>query len=195
MRIAPNLRIFICGKTQSGKTHLAKSLIRKYKNWIIYDIKHEYEGFGAIVFSISELLKALSVGCNRIVFRPKYPNIEEFDSVCAIVYEKLRNILFVVDEVHKVAQKWKIPQNFNSIVTICEAKGIGVISISQRPANVHNDIISQSTIVIAFRMNLQTDAESVHVIPAEKIMSLPQHSFMVYDERDHTGTIKQHKPI
>ena len=197
MKLAPNLRIFITGKTQSGKTFLTKSIIKQFNNFIVYDIKRQYGELGAKVHSIENIKAELLKGNTKLIYQPVDLSPEHFDEVCKYIFFNLKNILFVVEEAHKFATKHKIPPYFNSLITMCQGEPyfIGVISITQRPANIHNDIISSSTIVISFKLTLQSDAEAVTGIEAKTIHELPQFHYAKFDDRIYTNPVSIHKPI
>ncbi|MCA9459298.1 MAG: ATP-binding protein [Nanoarchaeota archaeon] len=198
MKIASNLRIFITGKTQSGKSYLSAALLSKCQNRIIYDLKRkDFNGLGVIIHNLADLKTAIKNGCNKIIYQPYDLSEDHFNYFCGFVFTHLKNIMLCVDEVHKFCTKYKIPSNFNSIVTIGQGDpyNIGVIAITQRPANVHNDVISSSTIIISFRLNLKSDAEAVTGIDANAIQKLPHRHFLVFDDRDEDGKAKLHNPI
>ena len=110
----------------------------------------------------------------------------------------MRNVMFVVDEVHSFVSKHSIPYNFKMMITRHQADNIGVMSISQRTANVHNDVISQATITIAFKQKISDDAEKLEEnvnFPAKKLLRLPYYYFYIDDDREEHNSIKLHKPI
>lgn len=197
MRIEPNLRIFITGKTQSGKTYLAQRIIGDFKNRFIYDIKRQYSHLGEVCHELPEAYNTLRSGKSSIVYQPNDLSVEHFDDVCRFIFQSLRNLVFVVDEAHKFATKHKIPPYFNSLITICQGDPyfIGVIAITQRPANIHNDIISSSTIIISFKLTLRTDAEAVTGISADSIVNLKQYHYAVFDDREYDNPVSIHPPI
>lgn len=200
MRISPNLRIFITGKTQSGKSFFCKWLLRQYENLLVYDLKREYTAFGVVVRSLDQLRRAVGQGYNRIVYQPVDLSAEHFDLVCDFVFSFLRNLVFVVDEVHVFCSKHCIPQNFKNLITVAQGSPyfIGVISISQRPANVHNDVLGNSSLIVSFRLSLFADAEAVSSmtdIPVEELQGLEYYWFYVYNDREKENVITKHEPI
>lgn len=196
MNIKPNLRIFIAGKTQSGKTYFAKYLLSKYQRYIIYDLKREYNSFGAVVNTLEQLKTALQNGCVKVIVQPNDLSVEYFDLICEFIWYRVRNCLFVVDEVHTFCTKHKITNNFKRILTVMQGGDykVGIICISQRPQNVHNDIISQSTIVISFRLN-HNDAYALPCMPPEQVKTLQERQFLIYDDRRHDGKVTLCQPI
>lgn len=198
MKLASNLRIFITGKTQSGKSYLSAHLLSKCENRIIYDLKRkDFNHLGLKVHNLEDLKTALRNGCNKIVYQPNDLHEDHFNDFCGFVFSNLKNIMLCVDEVHKFCTKHKIPNNFNSLVTIGQGDpyNIGIVAITQRPANVHNDVISSSTIIISFRLNLKADAEAVTGIDANEIQKLPHRHFLVFDDRIEDGKAILHLPI
>ena len=200
MKIEPHIRILVVGKTQSGKSYWAKKLLSQYKNRIVYDIKREYSDYGLIVKTIEELDEAIKSGCNKIVIQPLDLSSEYFDKVCEYIFSKLRNMVFIVDEVHNYISKSYIPMGFKRLVTVAEGKElrIGVISISQRPQNIHNDIISNCKLVVCFKLNLKNDAESISELTGmrvEDIQNLPYRDFMVYDDTAENEQVKKYGAI
>lgn len=200
MQIEPNFRIFITGKTQSGKTYFARHLAKQIPNVLIYDIKRQYSDLGAVVHTILELESAFSAGCTRVIYQPLDLSIEHFDAVCAWIVEHLRNITFFVEEVHKFAQKHKIPPAFNTLLTVCQGPPyfIGIVSICQRTANVHNDILSQSTVWFVFKLFLLADAEAVEGstnIKAQDIMNLPYFYYFSFNDADKEKPVRRCLPL
>lgn len=200
MKIAPNLRIFITGKTQSGKSHFCKWLLKSFPARIIYDLKREYTAFGVQVHSLATLRFAVQTGYNKIVYQPEDLSIEHFNEVCGFIFRYLRNCVFVVDEVHNFCYKSFIPMEFKRLITIAQGQpyNIGIIAISQRPANTHNDILGNASIIVAFKLHLQHDAKAISDmtgIPAEELQGLEYYHFYVYNDRDKDSIISKHQPI
>jgi len=196
IQIKTNQRVFITGKTQSGKTNFAKYLIRQLKNYIIFDIKREYSGFGIVVNDRKSFVTALNRGYSQIVIQPNDLSKEFFDSICETVFKKLTNIMFIVDEVHKFCTKNSIPYYLNAIVTVGASLGIGFMGISQRCANVHNDILASSEYIISFYQFLDNDINKLKEFlgaDAEKLKNLEYYYFLMFSIFDKK--IVFYKPI
>jgi hypothetical protein len=201
IKLAPNLRMLICGQTQSGKSTFTQRVLMQIDNRIIYDVKRQYGGFGAIVQSIEELRQALLAGCNKLVFWPPDVSPEYFDMVCEFIFFNLQNLTFIVEEVQQFVTKMRIPPYFKNLITMCQgeapgiASNIGIVAISQRPANVHNDIITQSMIVVSFMLD-PIDAEALDVrISKAVIASLKPFEFALYDGRQYVDKVTVHAPL
>lgn len=175
MQINPKTRGFIAGKTQTGKTFLCKRMLQSVKNYIIYDTKTQYAGFGAICRTIEQLKSAVLSGCYRIVYQPLNYTPDHFDEVCLFIRNNLKNILFFVEEMQTYVTKAFMPPNFLYIISAMEEKGVGVWGTSQRPQLVHNDFLSQLSWCQCFRIYLYDDAVAMAKllrVSPEQLMNL-----------------------
>lgn len=199
LNIAPNRRVFIAGQTQSGKTNLVQNLISKLSNFFILDIKWQYSEFGAIVHSIADLELAARSGVTKFIYQSYSIDVEEFNQICKFILYNLKNITFIVEEVQNFCSKHSIPEYFKSLITMSQgdsqqfASKVGVWCISQRPANVHNDIITQG-MVITFHLH-EIDADALLVIPRDMILSLGRFWFAVWDDLKQSDNITIFPPL
>lgn len=146
--------------TQSGKSFYVKHRLGSYQNRIIYDIKGEYAEYGLIVHSLKELAKAWLVDhCKRVVYIPRSLRIEEFEEFCRWVYEHVRNTVIIIDEVHAFCSKHKISYWFQKLISVGsgDPRFLGMILISQRGQNIHNDVLDNSKRWVIFQVS-RTDA-------------------------------------
>jgi DNA helicase HerA-like ATPase len=188
MQIQFNQRVAIFGKTRSGKSYFAKSLLLSYPRICVHDRKHEH--FDLIqryhfspVKTPEELILAIQKNKKRIIYQPADPSTEDFDEVCRIIFAT-GNICLVVDEAASYVSATKIPFWFGEILRLGALRGIGVISISQRPRAIHNTIISESEYIFAFRLHLKTDRDKLREVIGEEVETLrqmPYYHFMVWD--------------
>lgn len=198
MNIRPEWRYFVTGKTQSGKTYLAKKILMQCKNRLMYDVKREYGDLGVVVHTLQQLAYVIKEGAVRIVYQPEDLSPEHFNEVCRFVYLHLKNIMFAVDEVQSVCTKSYIPKYFKLIITVRQADGVGVMAITQRPQNVHNDVLSQSSVWFVFKITQKHDADAVERntgIPADALQALPYRHFYTYDDRAEHRAVVKHRPL
>lgn len=193
MNIDPWLRVFVVGKTQSGKSHLVKTeIIPKLQNVIIVDIKREYGAFGVVVTDLRGVAQACYDGVRRVVYQPMDLSYGTMESLCAWVRDHLRNWTLVIDELQNWCTSSYIPPALKWVV--CTGQGepyrLGLVAVTQRPANVHNDVKSNSSLYIVFRLFLQADAAAISEstgILEDRLRGLAQHHFLVYDDRAASG--------
>jgi len=199
MKIASNERITVYGKTQSGKSHWAKKFLANFRNVIVYDLKREYGFFGAVVHDLEGLKKALSDGCERVTVQPFDPGIDLFDEICGFIFMYCRNVMFVVDEVQNFCSPGMISLNFKRILCIGQGAPsfIGVMGISQRPANVHNDLKGNASLVVCFRLVQPLDANALaQYFDPDLLMKLPKRWFYAYYEGSDAGDeVKKYSPV
>lgn len=193
-------RYTVLGMTQSGKSYLIKKIFLTKKAFIVYDIKHEFAKFGVVVSTPLDFVKALKKGHKRIIYQPiKISDLEEFDKICEIIYNGLKNIIFVVDEAHKVCPKSKITENFENILTMGQGKPrcIGVVCATQRGQLLNETALTQSRMWILFQLS-KGDGDYLTRkidVTSKELKNIPPRHFLVYKNWATTPKIKHYKPI
>ena len=141
--------ICIYGQRGSGKSIMAKYLLLKFPKYIVFDPLGEYSRFGKVVFSLEEI----NPEDERIIFNPRdTPNNEEtHDLVSKYVWDNLPNYCFLTDEIHMYQSK-ALTTNFKKVITQGRHRGIGMICVSQRFANVNQTITTQASHLFLFRL-------------------------------------------
>lgn len=175
------------GFTQSGKTVFVKWLVAQAPACLIYDVKKQYFQFGKVARSVQEVGACFRQGYTKVVYQPEVVTKTDFSLLCEFVYRSLRNCLFVVEEVQAVATKSDIPASFRKVLTIMEGDPyrVGVVCISQRPANIHNDVLTQSSLWVVFQL-AKNDAKYIGDmtdISTDDIYGLPPRHFFVFKNR------------
>lgn len=180
--IQSNQRVFICGKTGSGKTYWAKKILSTFPRYILYDPYFEYGELGFICHNTKSLLHALDKQA-RIVYQPINDSIIEFTKVCYIVFA-CENLVFAVDEVPNYATTHQIPAIFSKIIRIGRKKGIGCFMIAQRTAHVHKDCISQAEHIVCFRQHLTQDVDYLKSFIGDwalRLRDIPDWHYLHFD--------------
>ena len=175
MEIRTSQRLFITGRTRSGKSVFAKSLLGLYPRVCIHDRKWEHNSLTSagyiIVNNLKGLVKALKDGKKRVLYQPADPSAEDFDVFCNVLYA-LGNICVVIDEAQSLTSASKIPYWYSEILRLGAIRNVGVISITQRPKGIANVIISEAEYVVAFRLSLEDDRKKV-ISTIGKVCTLP----------------------
>ncbi len=183
MLIKSNERVFICGKTRTGKTYFAKSLIKNFKKYIIYDPDHEYSELGFVVKNFKDFKQAL-IKNSKVIYQPKSYGQEEFIEVCRFIFTRLKNVMFVADEIADLAPNNSIPQEYALIIRRGGKRGIGSIAITQRIAECHKTPIAQAEHIISFYQFLDNDVKRLkdHIgEEAEKTRELKPKYFLYFN--------------
>lgn len=214
INLQSNQHAFFAGKTQQGKTTLVRSFVNNFPRVVVHDRKFEWKNFAMrngykVVHEPSTLQELLSKGAKRIIYQPRSPEMDDFDEICKIIFYT-GNITLVIDEASSYCSTGRVPFYCGELLRLGSGRGIGVISLSQRPRYVDNVMISESTIIVSFRLMLDTDRLKISQIAgktvdpplpenpseSEKIRSianLKQYHFMVFDSS--TNAVSWHKPI
>lgn len=172
-----------CGKTTTLRALLAKPKRKRTIVWSPKEPIDNYAGLYAgsvVVNSASEVLrlvKAAGKGEFHIVFRPRL-NREvdqaQFGAVCKIAMAA-RNVTMVVDELHTVTRPSWAPDGWSELIMMGRGYGCEVFGLSQRPASVDKDFLSNASMVHTGRLAFNEDAKAVGkslTVPWQDVMNL-----------------------
>lgn len=140
----------------------------------------------------------IEMGINRgkkINFIPSTKPAEfekQLAALTEIVFEKERKMFFAIDEVHLFKKEGL--QALRRIATAGLGRGYEGIFISQRPANVHNDLISQAESRVFFNLE-EVDRQYLkrQGIPIDEMMNqIDRHHYLfsIYENGQVSGPYK-----
>ena len=173
IKINANERVFVTGKTGSGKSVLVKNLLLpQLDNFVIYDYKHEIElPPPAVVFTSLDDFRHYP-NTQQIIYRPQLADSTEFNGLCYRIFRRGANVL-VMDEVADHTTASKIEPQHDIIMRLGRSRGVGCINCTQRPIGVHNNIISQSEHYFIFETTLPGDRKKLAGIIGDKVLEIP----------------------
>ena len=206
-----NYHVFISGQTGSGKSVIGKFIfasLPKKDHAIFIDIKHDPANEKFIqhfpIFTELDEIRKHFVSPKtlfgrpkdmRVVYRPKRiksqttkthsldnPNWQMFQELCNWAYEK-GNIVLFVDE----AALFSTPQNIvpaaYEIMILGRSRAVIMVNISQRPASIHNCLISEAYTRFLLRSELESDRIKLRGIVGEEVSNqlhgLPNQQFII----------------
>lgn len=85
--------------TGTGKTHLAKKIIKNHKRVIIIDDRYEYND-GIIFYSLLDLLEYIGTNDNQFVYICRFDNIVDIEYLFKLTFE-IGNLLLVIEECYQ----------------------------------------------------------------------------------------------
>lgn len=174
--IKPDERVFITGKTGSGKSELLKQVIDSFEYAVVLDNKgrfgtnrntkqFELKGYG-LCRDLDELPR-YAERYKKIVYRPD-PRLEEDIQVFRdemnaffwwIYYRE--NTFLGIDESTAICDKAYIPSGLNAIYSRGRELNVGCASCTQRPVNIHNNLISEAEHFYLYRTQLQSHRDKL----------------------------------
>lgn len=159
--------VTIAGMRKAGKTQLAMNIIKGLTtDYFIYDINDEYKEFP---------------DDHRYV--PQTESMEEFDSVCQMIWGR-GNIIFFVDEAEQFMNVRKPLSQYMMLITRRgRHRGIGAVAITRRIAEFNKEFFSLSDHVFLFRVFSPNDIRYIQEFlgnDAEKLRHYPNYEYMHY---------------
>ena len=197
--IASNDRLFVPGKTGSGKTEAVKKLVLEPLDRVLFlDIKgREHRNLPLPVLrSIDDVHTSLFAEdpddrLDKAVFTPEKPTIDLFDEVCRLVYQKGNHHL-IADELKSVYHGSGLTEHHNLIMTNGRDKGVGMTSTTQRPKRIPIEAISEAEHVLAFKLKTKTDRDRMEEVVGEaagQLRSIDPWQFLYDHDRLDEPTI------
>ncbi len=156
--------ITIGGMRGTGKTTLARFIASQFKNLFVWDPLGQYPEFDRYV--------------------PQTNSLEEFDRVARAIWER-GNIIFMVEECENVlGERMSLTPYAFKIILQGRNKGIGLIAVTRRIANLSKTVFSLSNHVFLFRFFSPNDIkycqEFIGKHWAEHLRTITRYNFLYY---------------
>jgi len=204
---AYNEDLVICGSKGSGKSYLANELLKSFNNitCIVWDYNFQFHDARSMLFhSLEDLLEVYDKAKRgRYILQPYDKSQKAFENLCDAVFERGNCVLFL-DELHLFTSKQSIIKPFQNLILSGRPRGVSVISISTRPAQIPNAVLSNASHVFCFRLNIESDvkfleswmgSEVWQLMPVDKRQKmkdapvLPEHTFYYRNQSMPNGVI------
>ena len=190
-------RAAIIGKTNSGKTFLAQKLLNDFQYVVVLDSKGTINWTGYKIYrSLKQLVKARE---DKLIYRPNIKEVRDekiIDAFFFWVYERQRTCLYI-DEVFAVVSGNSIPDGYHACLTRGRERDITLISSTQRPKRIPQEILSEAENLYIFKLRLENDRDKIEEIIGDTeenlIKNLPNRYFIYcnYDDIYGPFTIKE----
>lgn len=201
--IKPTQHTFIAGRTGSGKTVLVRNYLAGYDNVICLDTKGTTiwpevdQAELTLARSWNELMRAKTP---KVIYRPAWEemNPETYHEFFKWIYLRMNTIVWVDEAMSVTPNPSVIPEYYKAILTRGRERETAVWSLTQRPTGIHQIIISESSHIFSFDLNMPQDREKIaKVTGAPEFLEKPG-KFMFwhyYVENEHAtlATLKLNK--
>lgn len=185
-------KIAIFGRTGSGKTTLSKHIQKAFPKKVIFDRVREYfPEPGDENYKIVESFESFAVAIKAAMHLDRFKIIFRFPIEATnhdtVFNEALRvlyyvgNVTVVVDEVHNFATTHYLPRYLKEILLTGRHRRVSLITTSQRPANVHKDLVSQCGHLFVGQVHERNDIkylESAIGDDARRLINIEQYHFL-----------------
>lgn len=174
----------ICGRRGSGKSNLAKTLIRFLIN----------SGCPVIIIDPLQEHRDFSGATNKLIM---WGDQQSFENFLAQIIGTWRGII-VIDEADGFFPNRKnlLPHQ-KTLIHLGRHYGLGMIFVTRRLANLHTDVISQTSKLFSFRLFSGADANYLSLMQLneliEPIWNLEKYHFVYFD--GNTGEMAICPPI
>lgn len=191
IQILPNERVFLAGKTGSGKTYKAREMLLKDKRLIVFDTKDNLslpdnpkKDWHLEEYNPGSLMAK--------TFRLHVTDMERADEICHYALQT-KNLRIYIDEAYSVWEgAWNTPavKNIRKCLTQGRESGIGMWISCQRPADIPVVVMSECEKFFVFRLQNFDDRQKLakNVHPALEQMTKDKHGYWFYSS-DETEPI------
>lgn len=169
--------ILIYGKTGSGKSELAKRLIKPYNRIVIIDVMNEYEG--TIVETFDDFIDYI-IDRENFVVCVRFTDDEDYEFLFRTIFE-VSNILLVLEEAELYISPSERRNEFLKLVKYGRHRDISIIGIARRISELSPQLRSQVDKIYTFK---QTEPKDLKVLKElgfneNKIMNLNDFEYEV----------------
>lgn len=158
----------VIGASGTGKSsYIKKELLRNYSQLLVWSPLEDTDDYatfcgGIVVRKITDLVAAVKEGARAIVYWPSAgPDKalkQQFDLFCRVVFE-CKGAHVLVEELSQVTMPSWAPPAWKKLSTAGRHRGLTLIGVSQRPANIDKDFLGNCTEVRCYRVNYDADAK------------------------------------
>ena len=190
LRPAPGEHAFIAGKTGSGKTVLAYALVQpSARSVLVFDAKGRIRWPG---FERARTFKDFHRKAERgprVIYAPNADELRDrptHEAFFRYAYERT-NTLVYVDEGFSVTDGEELPDSYFAILTRGRELNVTAITSTQRPMNLPQEIMSESSRFYVFRLAMPQDRKKVaSFVPVEasRFGQLQKQRFIYYRDSD-----------
>ena len=181
----------VLGMSGSGKTTWVKNFLynlRQYGiRYLVWDVNRQYSKVGLLWNGRTPIP-------NQAIY---YPTLGDYKELDTILSKLPPNYILVLEESHEYTTKHSILSKWLEwTIRVGRNYGRTYIAVSQRPADLHNSILSNSHHIISFRLTLPRDIRFMREWlgdDAYKLKTIPKYHYLYKYYMD--DKVVYHEPI
>lgn len=173
-KIGVDEHVFVAGRTGSGKTTLARELLKKVRRLVVCDTKGDLDAWGCVEWGKESKKLLLRGEPIRVrVMAPLKASAQEaqefWDNVFETAYDA-GDVRIYIDELYGIVPKPSLePPSLKAIYTRGRSVHVTMCALTQRPAWVPMHAKSESSHYFCFRLNLPDDRKSMAAFMGEEV--------------------------
>lgn len=171
--------LVICGKAGKGKSHFAKFLASRLNNIVIWDVHAQHKDLGIPISNINQ------IKAGKWVYVPEDYSLGHFDLFCGKCYDVWNTTIFVEEaQSYLPSSPFPLKNNIGRLISQGRNRGIGLVCITRRIADLHKDIVSQSKIVSFYQFwdrDIETLEANIPRLDGEIVKKLKDYEFLYFD--------------
>lgn len=157
--------VAVIGASGTGKSSYIKGdLLRGYSRLLIWSPLEETDDYasfcgGVVTRKITDFVAQIKAGTKEIIFEPSGKDLKpQFDLFCRCVWQ-VEGAHVLVEELSQVTMASWAPPAWKKLSTAGRHRGLTLIGVSQRPANIDKDFLGNCTEIRCYRLNYDVDAK------------------------------------
>lgn len=182
-RIKTNERVAFVGKTGSGKTYAARSLLRHSSRLIVFDSKGTVNNDEWRTTDWNRVSAWKLKRGNDIRIRVPHPLDGNYEPYFKAAYEA-GNCTIYIDEMYGVIGRSTRPEQYlTAVYTRGRELGIGVWAATQRPSWVPLFMLSEADWLFCFRLQMHEDRKRMAELMGEELRmeNIAKYHFWLYN--------------
>lgn len=174
-------RVIFAGRTGSGKTVLAKHLLKRLNRVIVIDPKHTFRLEG---YEIRRSLPAQGSDF-RIIYRPR---MQDDDGLALVLSQAMRGkyVTIYVDELATLAEMFPVSTVvLQDIARTGRERHVAIWAATQRPRGVPKVFFTEAEVVFLFDLRWEDDRKHIaQFIGPEAEEEIERYTFWYYTTED-----------
>lgn len=175
LHLAMSERAFVCGRTGTGKSYLARRWVRAWRAGIAVD--HKYNGIPPVEMPGWEVVQGFGLALRawgpahpRLIVRPLPADLPDRYEQLALRVLAAGWTGWYDDEVMSVAPIGRLNPGLERLYGEGRARSCPVVVATQRPIGVHNKLLSEADHIVTFALQLEGDRKKLASFAGEELM-------------------------